>query len=97
MRKYWGQKQKEHAASWQLRLVPGTHRLVGMVFSWFLFRWLEWHLLLWIPSELHVAHALAAFVAIIGAILGIWILNFFGDKLRDYNKRSDEHQAQIFP
>jgi len=50
-------------------------------------------MLLWIPRELHVAHALAAFVALIGAILGIYILDLFGDKLRDYNKRSDVHQA----
>jgi len=43
-------------------------------------------MLLWIPGELHVAHAIAAFVALVGAILGIWILDIFGDKLRDYGR-----------
>jgi len=50
-------------------------------------------MLLWIPRELHVAHALAAFVALIGAILGIWILDCFGDKLRDFNKKGHEHHV----
>lgn len=92
MRKYFDSKRKEQASSFTQRLVPFMHRLVGMSFAWFLYRWLEWHMLLVVPKELHVAHALAAFVALVGAIVGIFILDCFGDKLRDFNKKEKNQE-----